>query len=269
MSSRIAKSGIYRITHVASGRHYVGSAVDIERRWSQHRARLRAGIHHAVKLQRAWVKYGGHAFEFLAIEMVADRSQLIEREQHWIDELGAYRRGMNSCPKAGRSEGYAWTDEQRLRASESKKGVVFSEAHRAALSAALKGTVFTEERKQKIRAKALERAARDPEAAGAPGRGNKGRKWTDEQRAKIMAARALSWTPERRAAAAERARARKHSSEAKAKIAASNARRGVTEETRQKMREALTGRTLSPEHAEKSRQHLQRLRAKGGGGAGS
>lgn len=268
MSARSVEAGIYRITHTASGRHYVGSAAHIRRRWAQHRAHLRRGIHHAVKLQRAWAKHGEQAFEFCVLEVVEDLGLLVQREQYWIDALGAHQAGMNSCPVAGRSVGYVWSDEQRARASESKRGTVFTDAHREAISQALTGMVFSEERKAKIRAKALERAARDPDGAAAPGRANKGRKWTDEQRAKILAARAASWTPERRQAAAERAKGRKHSAEAKAKIAAANSARGVSEETRQKMREALTGRKLSPEHAEKSRQQLQRLRDERGDDAG-
>jgi group I intron endonuclease len=260
MSAR-AEVGIYRITQIGTSRHYVGSAINIRRRWSQHRAQLRSGVHHSVKLQRAWSKHGEDSFEFVLVEVVADRDALLAREQHWIEALAGYGRGFNSCPIAGRSSGYEWTDEQRRKASESKKGKTnFTEEHRARISESLKGQVFTDERKEKIRAKALERVRRDPDGAGAGGRAQKGKKWSEEFRAKMMAARAGVWTEERRKAAGERAKGRKHTEESKAKIAASNARRGVSEQTKEKMRLALTGRKLSADHAEKSRRGLAEIR---------
>jgi group I intron endonuclease len=55
-------AGIYKISHAASGRAYVGSAVNIKKRWATHRHALRTGRHHSQKLQRAWSKYGEAEF---------------------------------------------------------------------------------------------------------------------------------------------------------------------------------------------------------------
>lgn len=255
-------TGIYRITHKVSGRHYVGSAASIKQRWNMHRSRLRRCTHHSIKLQRAWDKHGADAFEFVIIEQCAE-AELLTREQHWIDALHAQAKGYNIAAVAGRTVGCTWTEERKRAASLAKKGAVFTDAHKAAISAALTGVKHTDDRKAN-QSKARKEFLADPEAFAAMceavSKANTGRKWSDETRAKIMAARAGQWTPERRAAASERARGRKHTPEAKAKIAANNSKRGVSEETKQKMRDALTGRKLDPAHAAKSRQQLAKLR---------
>jgi len=55
---------IYAITHLASGRRYVGSCLTPTRRWIEHRSDLKCQRHHCSYLQRAWNKYGPDAFMF-------------------------------------------------------------------------------------------------------------------------------------------------------------------------------------------------------------
>lgn len=93
-------SGIYQIRHVASGRVYVGSAVNIEKRWRDHRRQLAAGKHHSRKLQRAWIKYGAGAFQFEVVDPNVPKPSLTQREQHWIDRLSAFGDGFNMRPRA-------------------------------------------------------------------------------------------------------------------------------------------------------------------------
>lgn len=76
-----AKSGIYEIVNIASGKRYVGRAVDIERRWYMHRWALSRGRHHSRRLQAAWAKHGPTAFEFRILEHCA-RGELTDREQY-------------------------------------------------------------------------------------------------------------------------------------------------------------------------------------------
>ncbi len=88
---------IYAITHTATGRRYVGSAVNLERRWSQHRYDLGKGKHCNPRLQNAWSKYGSAAFEFTVLETVRRKSTLYAREQAWLDETPLK---YNLCPVA-------------------------------------------------------------------------------------------------------------------------------------------------------------------------
>ena len=68
-------AGIYLITNVASGRVYIGRALDIVRRWRAHRSDLKAGRHKNKHLQRAWSAYGPEAFEFSVYWLLGDVPQ--------------------------------------------------------------------------------------------------------------------------------------------------------------------------------------------------
>lgn len=46
-------AGIYQIRNIVNGKVYIGSAVNIERRWGMHKNRLKAGQHRNIHLQRA------------------------------------------------------------------------------------------------------------------------------------------------------------------------------------------------------------------------
>lgn len=101
------KSGIYRITHAASGKTYVGSSSFIHQRWSQHRTRLRRGDHHCQHLQSSWTKHGESAFEFSVIE-VCNRDDLLQREQYYLDTL---KPKYNVLRIAGSAKGYKHSKE--------------------------------------------------------------------------------------------------------------------------------------------------------------
>lgn len=60
--------GIYQIKQKSTGLFYIGSSVNIARRWRQHVRDLNAGRHHSPRLQRAWSKHGQADFEFLIVQ---------------------------------------------------------------------------------------------------------------------------------------------------------------------------------------------------------
>lgn len=124
--------GVYKITCV-NGRTYIGSAVDIVKRWGEHTSALVRGRHHNSKLQRAWSKYGPDAFAFeVMLECSADL--LLFFEQHEMDRTspwfnialfaGAPTRGskMSAETKAkigaanrGRGKGRRLTEEHKAK----------------------------------------------------------------------------------------------------------------------------------------------------------
>jgi group I intron endonuclease len=79
--------GVYKITS-PSGKFYIGSSVDIRKRWNEHRCRLagHAGGHHNQYLKNAAVKYGIDSLVFEVLELCA-RKDVREREQFYIDSL--------------------------------------------------------------------------------------------------------------------------------------------------------------------------------------
>lgn len=99
-------SGIYKITNLLDGKAYIGSAVNLRYRNIHHYRSLMLNKHHSIKLQRAWNKYGEENFKFEIIEVIEDKSQLISREQYYIDFLKPF---YNTAKIAGSQLGYKHT----------------------------------------------------------------------------------------------------------------------------------------------------------------
>jgi group I intron endonuclease len=136
--------GIYTITHDKSGKLYVGSSVNIKRRFNRHRNELRKNIHRCAHLQRAWNKYGEEAFVFRIVDLVPDVEKLLLKEQFWIDTTFKTKL-YNTCPKAGSPLGMRLTEEQRKKISIAHKGKPKSAEHCAAMKEGAKTRVRTEE----------------------------------------------------------------------------------------------------------------------------
>ena len=85
-------SGIYSITHIETKKIYIGSSVDIKRRWNSHRSSLNRGKHTNPHLQNAWKKYGKDAFIF-AIEEITEELESTENE--YISKYGIAITGTN------------------------------------------------------------------------------------------------------------------------------------------------------------------------------
>lgn len=78
-------TGVYRITNIKTGDCYIGQAVDVSKRWSDHcKAGLGIDTPAANKLYQAMQKYGIDNFTFELIEQ-CDRTKLNEREKFYID----------------------------------------------------------------------------------------------------------------------------------------------------------------------------------------
>jgi len=146
-------SGIYLIQNRIDSKVYVGSALNIKWRRYTHIRALRKKIHHSIKLQRAWNKYGEDSFLFSVLEEVKDKGSLIQREQEWIDKLKAYGpNGYNMVPFAGTNLGMVCSDETKRKIGEKAKGRLVSEKTRQKMSAAAPSTrpPLSEEHKRKI-----------------------------------------------------------------------------------------------------------------------
>ena len=82
-------SGIYKITHMPSGKCYVGKTVDIANRIKQHtKAGLGASNTTKKKLYTEMLQEGIENFKYEMIEEV-DRTKLKERENYWMKYFGA------------------------------------------------------------------------------------------------------------------------------------------------------------------------------------
>lgn len=89
------KTGIYKITEIATGKCYVGQAANIADRWKQHIKRgVGAEAPTRNKLYPAMIAAGPENFTFEVIE-VCDRTMLDEREKYWTDYFKAQEFGFS------------------------------------------------------------------------------------------------------------------------------------------------------------------------------
>ena len=61
---------IYAVECLRNGFTYVGLRTDHKRRWRQHRAELRKGVHNATSMLVDWRKYGESAFAVRVLEVL-------------------------------------------------------------------------------------------------------------------------------------------------------------------------------------------------------
>ncbi len=105
--------GIYKISSlVKPDRIYIGSAVTCPKRFMEHRYSLRKNNHHSKKLQRHFNKYGESDLIFSIVEEVLESSNLIKREQFYIDTFSPY---FNSRPIANSNFGLKFGPQSKER----------------------------------------------------------------------------------------------------------------------------------------------------------
>lgn len=105
------KNCVYRIINTLNNKVYIGSTIDSERRESEHFSQLENGVHINIHLQRAYDKYGKNAFIFDVIESDLCDSELIKKEQHYINLFNSSNEnfGYNISQYADRPDGRKYT----------------------------------------------------------------------------------------------------------------------------------------------------------------
>jgi group I intron endonuclease len=118
------KTGIYIIQNKKNKKVYVGSGVDIKRRWREHKKLLRKNKHHSPRLQHSWNKYGEENFQFILLEPVRDPLHLVAVEQTFLDYYKCYEpeRGYNICRTSGSCLGAKRSEETKKKISKAKIG---------------------------------------------------------------------------------------------------------------------------------------------------
>jgi len=129
-------SAIYAIVNHVTRDMYVGSSVDVNRRWATHRRFLRKSLHHCKHLQNAYFKYGESKFDWEIIQFVECKKDLIPREQFWID---FFKPTYNKRTIANSCLGLTRTDEAKEKMRQAQLGRKQSAETIAKRSAALQG----------------------------------------------------------------------------------------------------------------------------------
>ena len=93
--------GIYKIKNIKNNKIYIGSSIDIQRRWKEHISDLQHNKHPNTHLQNSWNKYGKENFIFEILEK-CDSDCLLEKEQYYIDKykVAESNNGYNIAPRA-------------------------------------------------------------------------------------------------------------------------------------------------------------------------
>jgi group I intron endonuclease len=235
-----SSTGIYAITHLASGRKYIGSAARSFRiRIGQHIRMLSKGAHHCYHLQRAWNKHGAAAFEISIVEICAPE-MCIEREQFHMDGLSEESR-FNICPVAGSPRGRKASEETRVKLSRNASLRTFSEETRLKFSTNMKVRWADPSNRENMRTRVAK--SHTPESVNQQAIKVRGRKHTAEAIAKIAAA-SQAISPEKR----EEMRLATIASGVYQRQAERLRGKKMAEETRLKMSASKKGVPKSPEH---------------------
>jgi group I intron endonuclease len=245
-------SGIYMIQNTVTGDDYIGSSVNIKKRWSVHQWHLREQTHPNQHLQNSWNKYGKGAFAFYILEGTTD---LRERELHWLYQC---KPTFNMNYAVDRLDpdglGFCCSEETRRKLSVShlgqepgNKGKHPSDETRKKLSEAhmgqeayWKGKSLTDEAKKKISEKLTGRHSTE-EQRRKQSESLKGRVFTPEHCQKISEGKTGT---HRKPATTE---TREKLSLAMQGNSWNKGRKHVAK-TRQKISDALTGRQFTEDH---------------------
>lgn len=77
------RCGIYKIINLVTNKIYVGSSINIGKRWRDHKWHLKEGIHHNSHLQSSYNKHGLNNFMF-SIEIECDVNDLLNEEKKTV-----------------------------------------------------------------------------------------------------------------------------------------------------------------------------------------
>lgn len=121
---------IYRITNMANGNFYIGSAESFARREWQHKYDLKRGQHKNPHLQAAWNKYGEEMFVFEVIEEVPPDRTAFDVENTYLMKCV----GQPDCYNINTDAfvprlGVVLSAEAKINISRGRKGKHAGEAH--------------------------------------------------------------------------------------------------------------------------------------------
>ena len=145
-------SGIYIIKNILNDKIYVGSSINIKKRFQEHRIHLKKRKHTNAHLQKSWDLHGEENFVFVELEY-CDKTLLLEREQAWIDYYKSHKTEdniYNICQTAGNTLGRKHTKEAKEKISKNHSDVSGENNPMFGKPSPNTGVKMPEERRQKI-----------------------------------------------------------------------------------------------------------------------
>lgn len=112
-------SGVYEIVNIVNGHRYIGSSMEMDRRWRRHKNYLNKSIHHCLHLQNSWNKHGENVFIF-RILLLCENFELLRYEQFFLD---TYKPEYNKAIFAGSpTRGMKMSNETKAKMSKALLG---------------------------------------------------------------------------------------------------------------------------------------------------
>lgn len=260
--------GIYRIFNLVTEKSYVGSSIDIDRRFygsGGHLGLLETASHYNQKLQNSWNLHGKDKFKLETLQICAE-DRLTYLEAFWIARLNSLEDGYNIAiltleddlvvrrhSKETRQKiseansGKPKALETRRKLSIAKCGFRHSIESKQSISRALKGRVFTKLHRQKLvesftpeRLKRMSEIAKNPSLEARQKMGHaKGKEFSEEHRNKISQSQFGKVQSEETKRKISESKTGKALAEAHIQaIAIANTGKKHTEDTRKRMSEA-------------------------------
>lgn len=124
--------GVYGILNTITNKWYIGSSIELSRRFGHHLRELRNGKHHSLKLQRSFDKYGEGAFQF-KILLVCEAKDVEMFENRAIIAYDSYKNGYNVAAEAkgGFMRGRKWPEATKAARVVSMCGRPMSDSNKA------------------------------------------------------------------------------------------------------------------------------------------
>jgi group I intron endonuclease len=191
----MSRCGVYAITHVATGRMYVGKSIDIDSRWQQHVWEAARGEGYAV--HRAIRKHGVAAFSFDVLEYADSEIDALAAEQYWIEWYRSVSPAGFNLTFGG--DGTILSQESREKIRAKLLGHHVSDETREKIRSANRGRVQSEQAREKVSAfwRGKTRGPRSAETKEKLRAAQTGKKLSDEVRAKMRASQAARWAKQK------------------------------------------------------------------------
>jgi len=138
--------GIYIIQNNINNHIYIGSSINIKKRFNSHLNLLNTNKHSNSHLQSAWNKYGKENFVFLHVETISIPESRLIRENKWIK---IHKPEYNNI--LVNINGYFFhSEETKEKIRQKALGRKVSDETKAKIKETSKGRILSEETKQKI-----------------------------------------------------------------------------------------------------------------------
>jgi group I intron endonuclease len=145
--------GVYQIKNKLNEKVYIGSSVNVENRWYQHKKFLRDNSHCNEYLQNSWNTHKEESFEFTILEVLEEEKELFIKEQYWIDICSSFIRdkGYNIQQYAGSgNRGICFTQQHKDKIRDSRIGKKHSIETKNKIGKISKNRFPTEDTRKKL-----------------------------------------------------------------------------------------------------------------------